>query len=110
MPVAPAPSADGGERRARAGRADAEPGWGAGGRRTHLSNKIPTDPGRDGDLGAPRRPELHISTPPPEPLQERGGGLFHRTGSVYNGLELNTWMKVERLFVEKFHQSFSLDN
>uniref|UniRef100_A0A2R9C774 Uncharacterized protein n=1 Tax=Pan paniscus TaxID=9597 RepID=A0A2R9C774_PANPA len=90
MPVAPAPSADGGERRARAG--------------THLSNKIPTDPGRDGDLG------LHISTPPPEPLQERGGGLFHRTRSVYNGLELNTWMKVERLFVEKFHQSFSLDN
>uniref|UniRef100_A0A2I2Y6Z4 Uncharacterized protein n=1 Tax=Gorilla gorilla gorilla TaxID=9595 RepID=A0A2I2Y6Z4_GORGO len=45
-----------------------------------------------------------------EPLQERGGGLFHRTRSVYNGLELNTWMKVERLFVEKFHQSFSLDN
>ncbi|KAI2553067.1 sphingosine-1-phosphate receptor 3 [Homo sapiens] len=45
-----------------------------------------------------------------EPLQEQGGGLFHRTRSVYNGLELNTWMKVERLFVEKFHQSFSLDN
>uniref|UniRef100_A0A2K6LHS8 Uncharacterized protein n=1 Tax=Rhinopithecus bieti TaxID=61621 RepID=A0A2K6LHS8_RHIBE len=34
-----------------------------------------------------------------EPLQERGGGLCHRSRSVYNGL-----------FVEKFHQSFSLDN
>ncbi|XP_030663720.1 uncharacterized protein C9orf47 homolog isoform X2 [Nomascus leucogenys] len=45
-----------------------------------------------------------------EPLQERGGGLFHRTRSVYNGQEVNTWVKVERLFVEKFHQSFSLDN
>uniref|UniRef100_G3RR96 Uncharacterized protein n=1 Tax=Gorilla gorilla gorilla TaxID=9595 RepID=G3RR96_GORGO len=106
MPVAPAPSADGGERRARAGRADAEPGWGDPlfQQNPHRS-RARRGPGRATAAGA-----LHISTPPPEPLQERGGGLFHRTRSVYNGLELNTWMKVERLFVEKFHQSFSLDN
>uniref|UniRef100_A0A2K5CVC4 Uncharacterized protein n=1 Tax=Aotus nancymaae TaxID=37293 RepID=A0A2K5CVC4_AOTNA len=35
---------------------------------------------------------------------------FHCTGSVHNWLELNTWMKVERLLVEKFHQSFSFDH
>uniref|UniRef100_A0A2K5CVC9 Uncharacterized protein n=1 Tax=Aotus nancymaae TaxID=37293 RepID=A0A2K5CVC9_AOTNA len=72
MPVAPALSADGGERRARAGSADAEPGWGAGGRRTLAA-------------AGTRR-------------------------SVHNWLELNTWMKVERLLVEKFHQSFSFDH
>ncbi|PNI38335.1 LOW QUALITY PROTEIN: C9orf47 isoform 3 [Pan troglodytes] len=107
MPVAPAPSADGGERRARAGRGTRVGGWGPKDppfqQNPHRS-RARRGPGRATAAG------VHISTPPPEPLQERGGGLFHRTGSVYNGLELNTWMKVERLFVEKFHQSFSLDN
>lgn len=42
------------------------PGGGAGGLRTHLSDKIPTDPGRDGDLGAPRRPERSTSAPLPQ--------------------------------------------
>uniref|UniRef100_A0A2K5LK80 Uncharacterized protein n=1 Tax=Cercocebus atys TaxID=9531 RepID=A0A2K5LK80_CERAT len=53
---------------------------------------------------------LHISTPPPEPLQGRGGGLSTAPGAFTTGWKLNTWMEVERLFVEKFHQSFSLDN
>uniref|UniRef100_A0A2K5CVD3 Uncharacterized protein n=1 Tax=Aotus nancymaae TaxID=37293 RepID=A0A2K5CVD3_AOTNA len=43
------------------------------------------------------------------------GGAWARRGRsaphhVHNWLELNTWMKVERLLVEKFHQSFSFDH
>uniref|UniRef100_A0A2K5PT05 Uncharacterized protein n=1 Tax=Cebus imitator TaxID=2715852 RepID=A0A2K5PT05_CEBIM len=78
MPVAPAPSADGGERQL---------GWGAGGRRTLAPHQHPSPRAA---AGTRRRP-------------------FHCTRSVHNWLELNTWMKVERLLVETFHQSFSLD-
>ncbi|XP_077822456.1 uncharacterized protein LOC144334751 [Macaca mulatta] len=69
----------------------------------------PTEARREPGRAAAAR-ALHISTPPPEPLQGRGGGLSTAPGAFTTGWKLNTWMEVERLFVEKFHQSFSLDN
>uniref|UniRef100_A0A2K6BR98 Uncharacterized protein n=1 Tax=Macaca nemestrina TaxID=9545 RepID=A0A2K6BR98_MACNE len=73
-------------------------------------------------IGAQERAPRHRRAPPArmpvapapsadrEPLQGRGGGLSTAPGAFTTGWKLNTWMEVERLFVEKFHQSFSLDN
>uniref|UniRef100_A0A2K6UCY7 Uncharacterized protein n=1 Tax=Saimiri boliviensis boliviensis TaxID=39432 RepID=A0A2K6UCY7_SAIBB len=107
MPVAPAPSADGGER--RRGRRTGVGGWGPTDP-VLISDKIPTDPRRDRHLGAPRRPERSTSAPLPQSRCGNAKAAFPLHRQRPHWLELNTWMKVERLLVEKLHQSFSLDH
>uniref|UniRef100_A0A2K6UCZ9 Uncharacterized protein n=1 Tax=Saimiri boliviensis boliviensis TaxID=39432 RepID=A0A2K6UCZ9_SAIBB len=91
-------------------------GLGAPGVGTWSSPEIAEPPSPAGIRAQDRAPR-HRRAPParmpvaPAPsadgarTQNRGGGLGRP-----HWLELNTWMKVERLLVEKLHQSFSLDH
>uniref|UniRef100_A0A2K5PT16 Uncharacterized protein n=1 Tax=Cebus imitator TaxID=2715852 RepID=A0A2K5PT16_CEBIM len=75
------------------------------------------EPPSPAGIRAQDRAPRHRSAPParmpvapaPSADGELGWGAGGRRTLVHNWLELNTWMKVERLLVETFHQSFSLD-